>query len=232
MARFPLWGLMALSLLACGDKDQPSQDDSTSTTDDSSATDDSTTDDSTTDDSTTDDSSAEALPTCEDTFTACGGDPTGSWTFVDSCYINTRTADCEAAVWTVETTQTGGIEFASDKTYSSAFKVITKLTYTAEKSCLREGETCEDLAAPLKLDSCVDNGAVCACEGGGSVDSTTTGTWATSGTTLTLTAEGAPKAAEHDLCVHPGEAMELVIKAPPPGTMGEARQIYGVKSGA
>ena len=232
MARIPLWGLMALPLFACGDKDQPAADDSTSTTDDSTADDSSATDDSTTDDSTTDDTSTADLPTCEDTFTACGGDPTGRWAFTESCYTSTRTADCAEAVWTVETTQTGGMEFAADKTYSSAFTIITKLTYVAEKTCLREGETCEDLAAPLKLDSCVEKGSVCECKGGGPSEVMTTGTWSTSGTTLSLTAEGAPKAADHGLCVNPGVSMELLIKAPPPGTVGEARQIYGVKSGA
>ena len=64
------------------------------------------------------------------------------------------------------------------------------------------------------------------------MDSATTGTWATSGTTLTLTGDAAPKAAEHDYCVSPGEAMEIVMKPPPPGIEGEPRQIYKVKSGA
>ncbi|MBK9644022.1 MAG: hypothetical protein IPO67_02515 [Deltaproteobacteria bacterium] len=231
MTRLSLWGLLPFALLACGDKDGTTPDDSTSTTDDST-TDDSTTDDSTTDDSTTDDTSTGALPTCEDTFAACGGDPTGSWTFAEACYVSTRPTECEQARWTIKTTQTGGYEFAADKTYSAAFKVITELTYVAEKTCLTEGQTCEELAEPLKLDTCVDKGDVCECKGGGAMDSATTGTWATSGTTLTLTGDSAPKAAEHDYCVSPGEAMEIVMKPPPPGIEGEPRQIYKVKSGA
>ena len=93
---------LLLTSAACGDKDGTTPDDSTSTTDDS------TTDDSTTDDSTTDDTSTGALPTCEDTFAACGGDPTGSWTFTEACYVSTRPTECAEARWTIKTTQTGG----------------------------------------------------------------------------------------------------------------------------
>lgn len=144
---------------------------------------------------------------CEE-IAACGGDPTGSWTLDGACFdlsqFETGREDCDME-FDAAMEASGTLDLHADGTYVSTITAKARSRSIYHPGCLStEGGTltCEQLDAGLR--SNVDRGdsgyesagcAVvdqrCVCEMVMSETTRTeTGTWAVSGTTLTIARDG------------------------------------------
>ncbi len=141
---------------------------------------------------------------------ACGGDPTGSWSIEDACLYNSQppgfSSDCRPEVDTSGSGVSGIAEFRSDGTFTMTSTLRGAETRVYPPACF-SGEnfllTCAQLDEALKKaaaqeDSlyeaaeCVAAGEDCACNVvyRETTTTTTTGTWSVSGTSLVLEREG------------------------------------------
>jgi len=125
-------------------------------------------------------------------FTACGGDPTGVYEIDGVCADNSDfladiQEDCPQATGGASVGATGTYDFAPDQSFSLSVNVNSLLKVTAPVSCF-----------PNPLASCdqLEEDANTQCEGDPEVSCTCTvtqtdaidqtGTWSTSGSTLTF----------------------------------------------
>jgi hypothetical protein len=153
------------------------------------------------------------VATCDDPFTACGGDPTGAWSFADFCYeFEYSDESCPDATYAYDFDADGSYELLADGTYSVALTTTATATVSFPKTCLG-GATCEDLASAGEL-SCVDAGPVCDCETTQVTSSAEAGTWSTAGSVLTMT-DDSGDATKADYCVS-GRSFELELRPDSP----------------
>jgi hypothetical protein len=130
------------------------------------------------------------------TFEACGGDPVGTWTVAESCVEFGDFENPFCPEWTINTFDfalSGTLTIADDDTYTSNFTNTVTFSYTLPASCLPPGLTsCEELEDEDSDETCTgDVSEACTCSGT-DVDSVSdSGTWATSGNTLTLDGDDA-----------------------------------------
>jgi hypothetical protein len=160
-------------------------------------------------------SSGGGTPACSTTFTSCGGDLTGTWTYATSCNSGSvASAGCPAATSTnVSSNISGTYTFNSDKTYAIDATVAETATVTVPASCLVGGETCSD----LKSDQTADGVTIketctgttdCTCQVSISGTLTQTGTWATAGNSVVITPKGSQSSSPAAYCVS-GNQLEV-----------------------
>lgn len=162
----------------------------------------------------------------------CGGAVVGSWAFTDACIaedvlnagLAAQTAElmvgCAGArLGEVTVEPSGTLVFNVDGSYSGGLGIGISFELFVPISCIAP-DACVDLQRALQsnLDSDPDStfrtvscvqGSDCACTfSGGSAAANETGTYATSGTTLTLTSAAASEASEY--CVQ-GTTLTLQV---------------------
>lgn len=126
-----------------------------------------------------------SIPTCSDTFSACGGDPVGVWSYNRAC-ATFSDPDCPGATGSILADRTTGtISFNADNSYVTAFNTDLDIQSTIPKSCLG-GVDCQAAGAFIG-GSCTESGDNCVCALTSTDSDTDSGTWAVSGNTLTLT---------------------------------------------
>lgn len=169
---------------------------------------------------------------CDITPVPCGGDPSGSWQIQKSCLLNlVGTASCSGL--TLDGSglmQTGSINYAADKTYSSTSALTGVLKAFYPTACIT-GLTCPSLAQALSSASMPGYGMFdCANDtsgGGGclctSVVSTQavveTGSYSTSGNVLTQTRSGGGSIAV-EYCVQ-GRTLTAASRSPSTGKVAQ-----------
>jgi hypothetical protein len=142
--------------------------------------------------------------TCE-AVTACGGDLTGDWKVIAVC-VDQTSLDAQAkqicdsaSVALVSPKVTGSIAYKADKTFTqTASTADATAEFTLAASCLKQGSatfTCDEVQAELNPDAaapattCVAaSGGGCKCSAKVHESSMSSGTYALSGTSVTLTA--------------------------------------------
>jgi hypothetical protein len=167
---------------------------------------------------------------CEDlAFTACGGDPTGSWVVEDYCLqarpIDTSSMFTDVPVCgqdnnsgaIIDINYTGTAVFAADKTCTQNLGATMKSTVYMNDACLAgviakyaPGDTsttmkeaCDGIATQAKL-TCTYVTGRCECAGGEETQpgQEVTGTWTVTGTVLSIVKTGSSgTAAGQPFCV-------------------------------
>jgi hypothetical protein len=149
---------------------------------------------------------------------ACGGNIVGNWRATQSCVTATRdlSSVCPGATAEIELVIGGTVTYNSDGTYSS---MPTGGTATFHEhfpnGCMPFGQTCDQFGQTLVdggamiSGSCSTDGAgVCNCDAMGPETATNqTGTYVTSGGTLTLMHDGMTSTAPY--CVQGGMLYEM-----------------------
>jgi hypothetical protein len=158
--------------------------------------------------------------------TPCGGDVVGTWQASSSC-VDQATLNMEflagimgscpsASLGNVGLTPSGSVAFTADMMFTGTISVDSTIPIIFPAACTN-GASCADLTAVLQAlvgsngitsATCVGSGA-CTCTVAQTFDSINdTGTWATSGTTLTIT--GAASGAQaNPYCVQ-GSSLHLL----------------------
>jgi hypothetical protein len=135
----------------------------------------------------------------------CGGAVTGSWKASSACvdratlnmeFLSGVMSSCPtASLGAVTTTPTGTVSFAADMTFTGTLAVNTNIGLNFPPACTG-GASCDQLTQALQSIVGMDGITAVSCAGAGSCVCTLqqtldivndTGTWATSGTTLSLT---------------------------------------------
>ena len=122
-------------------------------------------------------------------FTACGGDPTGTWTvtgFCDNDVGGQEFEECPAATVDLDFTQTGTVTLNSDSSYQFSINTDGVGTLTIPGSCLTGITECS-IFDDDELLCTGDPASACTCQSEINEVDMDTGTWAVSGTTITLT---------------------------------------------
>jgi hypothetical protein len=132
---------------------------------------------------------------------ACGGDVVGTWQATSGC-IATTTQDlstsCAGASAEIAYSFGGSVTFNADLTYSSSSTASATTTYHYPTTCLTGGTTCTQwgqLLMSIGMYSSVtcttDSAGVCNCQAiTAATSGTETGTYSTSGGTLTTVHAG------------------------------------------
>lgn len=150
---------------------------------------------------------------CEaNSFSACGGDPTGTWTIGDSC-LNADFAQimaggggeqCEGLSVSADIDYVGSITISGDGTYATDMDVSIVSSARFPKSCLGGVSDCSNLGPEAS-----DAGDACVIESSENDATRESGTWESRGTTLYLESPGdGPSNAEY--CVR-GNRLEIFI---------------------
>lgn len=122
-----------------------------------------------------------ALRECGDAFSACGGDPTGTWNVETVCDpgLTMITDLCPTATYEVTADRSSGvIDLAASGTYDRDYHLDLDYQATVPKSCLAL-LTCDALPGMSGgiVDSCEDTGESCHCSGTYVGDDVASGTW-------------------------------------------------------
>lgn len=121
-------------------------------------------------------------------FAACGGDPSGTWTWSDACVdvtSNPYGATCPGASFVLTLDITGTLALDPAKTFALDTTTSLSTEIIIPKSCPGVAADCTGLDDKVPF---VDTGAACKqTKVGAPTTASSTGTWATAGTTLTLT---------------------------------------------
>ena len=143
-------------------------------------------------------------------FTACGGDPTGVWRIADSCLTadidvsEAGGADCEGLSVSTDIDYTGTITIDAGGTYTTDMDVGIDFSATYPKSCLGATD-CGQLGPDAQ-----DTGSACVVSMSETDTAQDSGTWSVDGTIMSLSSDGdGPSEAEY--CVS-GNRMELNIQ--------------------
>jgi hypothetical protein len=139
-----------------------------------------------------------SAPSCTDTFTACGGDLTGTWVFDAECNAAALTAmACPGATTTVSPNISGTYTFNADKTFSTSLSIAESGMTTLPASCLAGSTSCSELDLHQTSDgttideTCTGNAAQsCTCSISQTGTLTETGTYLTAGNNLTQSSGG------------------------------------------
>jgi hypothetical protein len=178
------------------------------------------------------------------TVQPCGGSIAGAWTVSSACILDgallgfDATSICATAtIVPKKVTSTGGISYAANQTYQSTGTIAIDVTLTIPTACFAAGRTCVALndvyAQQMQTDPTLTgatcaasgstSGSTCVCEVSTLQDTGESGTYATSGSTLTTTAMG-ETAESGGYCVQGNELHEVVLDMTVPmGPMGTAK---------
>jgi len=161
-----------------------------------------------------------STPACSTTFTPCGGDPTGTWTYVTECNPLGASAICPQATSNISVNLSGTYTFNADKTFSINATAADTGTLTIPASCLNNIPCSE-----LNQDSTTDGITIKeTCTGTTTCDCTIsisgtlnqTGTWAVAGNDIVTTANGGTASMPQSYCV---KGSELDLAGGMMGTM-------------
>lgn len=121
-----------------------------------------------------------------DTFAACGGDPTGSWTYTAGCLTlhNPPSLPCSSATFVLTIDVGGSLDLGGDGTFSIAQTTRTTSTLTVPRACVGAPD-CTFLG-----DDAVASGDNCVSTDVSDDTDDVAGTWTSAGSALTLTAGG------------------------------------------
>jgi hypothetical protein len=168
------------------------------------------------------------------TVQPCGGSIAGTWKIENACLVNgglvVDASDICATATIVSTGISGmGMEtWAADGTYHATGTLSLSFKATIPNSCFAPGRTCADVDAEMKSDpsvasaSCATSGTSCVCLFS-TAEGDETGTWATSGTTLTETPAD-DTASTDQYCVSGNELHDIALDmSMPVGSMGMAK---------
>jgi hypothetical protein len=135
-----------------------------------------------------------SVPTCS--FTACGGDLTGTWTIDGACYAPTHsilvdTLGCDYVEGTgVTITESGTWTFGSDLTYTRSVTAQTTLQFNLPYTCDISATDCSNVQVLDYAATCTGTGC-CSCTQVRDPETTTdSGTYALSGATVNVTTTG------------------------------------------
>lgn len=137
-------------------------------------------------------------------FTACGGDPIGTWTHVKWCAdaIPQIRASCTEGTYLSEITTDQTVTFVSGTKQSSAAAATSKQTYDVPLSCLREGLTCSDVEAALEASCSAGSAANCVCTKSLPSELTeSTSKYSVTATKLTISDASGSLLDENEICV-------------------------------
>ena len=124
-------------------------------------------------------------------FTACGGDPTGTWTIRGTCIDPNQEVfpGCEGATASGSPTETGTVTINADMTYTADTRTMGSASFSIPGSCLTGLTSCDMLEDESTMcDGTIDTS--CSCDITFDETSTETGTYSTSGNNITLTPSG------------------------------------------
>jgi hypothetical protein len=151
------------------------------------------------------------------TVSPCGGDVVGTWQATQSCLSTTEdlSSACAGASATITFNFAGTMTFGADLTYTSTSTGGGTTRYHYPGSCIPSGYTCAQygqlvmaIGSYSSVDCATDAAGFCNCDAvTASVSSNESGTYATSGVTLTTMHGGATSSAPY--CVQ-GNLMYLM----------------------
>lgn len=122
-------------------------------------------------------------------FSACGGDVKGDWMIASWCNLDLGFDGCPEAEILSFPQPTGTVSFKSDGTYATSLTIPSgSIRIKLPLSCLAGATSCEQVNQPGEF-TCTGNamdGCTCDQVVNGNTE-TTSGTYTTSGTTLTVT---------------------------------------------
>lgn len=177
-------------------------------------------------------SSGASNPACG--ATPCGGDVVGTWQVLRSCFEDTTTTDASCPGSTIglsNVQQTGSVTFGADGSYVSDGAVSFDFTQSLPLTCVMDGGGSCALYELLFQSiagngTCSETATTCDCSASISAQpSSATGTYTTSGSTLTVTqAGGMPNAGQY--CVE-GSTLHLHSDGFSPSTMGTSVRLTG-----
>jgi hypothetical protein len=132
---------------------------------------------------------------CPASFTPCGGDITGTWTYQTACNVTAEVSkQCPGASSNVPVNANGSFTFNADGTCSETFTVDTTGTETVPASCLGGITDCTKLDTSLtsggltfQITGCTgtaSQGCTCTVSESGMI--TAPGTYTTAGTNYSL----------------------------------------------
>ncbi len=124
-------------------------------------------------------------------FSACGGDPTGSWSIEGTCYdasgfLEEFQQQCPEATGGVGLNAEGTYDLEGDQSFTISVSLTIRTRLTVPAACLQQGLTS---CAQLNSEDLVCNGnpeVDCDCTFDQNEDISESGTWSSSGSTLTL----------------------------------------------
>lgn len=173
-------------------------------------------------------------PACT-TFSACGGDPTGTWSYVEQCgapmMTNPFAQSCPTATFSSsEPTENGTVKFNADKSFAEDVTGSQSAQFTLPASCLGSlgsFTSCQDLANQLQSNppsgltvtaSCTGTVQTsCMCNMTVNENLHRSGTWQVSGTNLMVTtsstATNAFCVSGSDLLVSTGSSSGYIVFA-------------------
>jgi hypothetical protein len=147
-------------------------------------------------------------------FSACGGDPTGDWTFVDTCVddaeIDFDIEGCPEATarFQDDIAISGTLSLGEDGSYAVEQSLTGTLVLSFPLSCLEgEADSCDQVGEILEVE-CTASGDVCECEDSADFDSEASGTYETDGSSITFTTSGGEPSDPGEFCVD-GDRLEL-----------------------
>ena len=143
-------------------------------------------------------------------FTACGGNPVGTWTLAGACVDAAALGLDNCPTASIDVSATGTIDIKSDMTYTVDFTLGASIAATIPMSCLPQGATCSALNG--NSTSCTSSGSNCMCTITDNTPnhSTDSGTWSTSGNDLTVTKTGGGTPTVNAYCVN-GNSLKIQL---------------------
>lgn len=136
-------------------------------------------------------------------FTPCGGDVTGTWTFDAMCFDMGDTMfadDCPEATFDIDITGGGTVTFNGDNTHTATGNTVATITTNYPKSCLPESMTCAMFGQ--FMGEATDRGDYCEITMVQSNANDDAGTWSADGNTLTVEIEGDDEPVTMEYCVN------------------------------
>jgi hypothetical protein len=154
---------------------------------------------------------------CPASFTPCGGDITGTWTYQTSCNVGALAGkQCPGATTSVPINASGSMTFNADGTFSEVVTIDTTGTETIPASCLgaltdctKLDQTLSDQGLTVQITGCTGTASQsCTCTVSATGMLNATGKYTTAGNNFSLTVSGGTASVPSGYCVS-GSQLEL-----------------------
>lgn len=162
----------------------------------------------------------------------CGGSIAGTWKVASACFAKDASLDASgicatASIQLTTISAVGSTSYGADGTYQTTGTIKIGLQLTVPASCFATGETCADIDMGFAQEqqdmtitshSCAMSGSSCVC----TIESQQgdeSGTYSTSGTTLTTTATGG-QPSDDSYCVQGNMLHDLAVDMSMQTSMG------------
>jgi hypothetical protein len=173
------------------------------------------------------------------TVEPCGGSVLGTWKIENTCLLNGGLVADASAICPTATlvstaiSGTGMATWAADGTYHASGTLAATFELTIPNSCFAPDKSCASVDAEMRADptvssaGCATSGSACVCQFT-TIDGDQSGTWSTSGTTLTQTPTGG-SATSDPYCVVGNELHDIALDmSMAVGSMGMAKIVGDV----